>query len=107
MSKTAEVKNDHHYGAKPEPIKVEGGVVKGEKVPIPVHAIRFQAGLHVDLPGKTGATSCTTEKIGGRSWTIHKLPWQREFRVTYVEAGQSPAVRFVPESWCTWDPAPE
>lgn len=81
----------------------------GGKEPIPVKMLRFRVGENVDLPGKIGATSITTTldaKAGQARHVVEYMPWLRAHRVTFHPVGKGAVeVRFVPESWATWEPA--
>jgi pyruvate/2-oxoacid:ferredoxin oxidoreductase beta subunit len=83
----------------------------GEKSPlIPVKSITFRTHLLVDLHGRNKATASglkATEPSDQEYWRIWYDPRLRHHRVEYYKPGKGdrkPEVRYIPESWCSWEP---
>jgi len=83
--------------AKPRPPDASG------REPIPVGVIYMYKPSN--LPGADAGMSLKARKVGDKEWTIERLPWQREFRVSYTRAGERPIVRhFLEHAVESWDP---
>ena len=74
--------------------------------PIAVKSMKFVQS--VDLPGKPGASSVSTDKKGAHYHELAYLPWMRHHRITWHQAGEgrTPQTVYVHESnVSSWDAA--
>jgi hypothetical protein len=76
---------------------------------IPVRELKFRQGFAVDVPGKNAVSGVrATDPSSGAYWRLFYDPRIRHHRIEHYAPGdgdRKPRVMYVPESWCTWEPA--